>query len=124
MKLELGTKLLFSTRNSKSINTITRETPTLWITDKDERIRKSDNSIYGESSKHNSYTTKSFKLLTNEDLEEMRKEKLVYQLKQNISKFDFNSLDYESLLKINELIAPHKPKTEVLRNINSSPEIS
>lgn len=124
MKLELGTKLLFSTRNSKSINTIIRETPTLWITDKDEKIRKSDNSIYGEASKHNNYTTKSFKLLTNEDLEEIKKEKLVYQLKQNITKFDFNSLNYETLLKINELITPPKPKTEVLRNINSSPEIS
>lgn len=29
MKLEIGTKLLFETRNTKTINTIVRETPTL-----------------------------------------------------------------------------------------------
>ena len=129
MKLEIGTKLLFETRNTKTINTIVRETPTLWITDKDERIKKSDNSIYWEASR-NSYSTKSFKLLTEEVLEELKKEKMIRQIKQNITKFDFNTLDLTSLLKINEIITNNKPKNEVdLRKINPSnssisPELS
>ena len=106
LELQIGTKLLFETRNSKSVHTITRETPTLWVTDKDEKIRKSDNSIYGRgASKYNSYSTTTFKLLTEEDLEELRIERIIYKLKDKISKFNFKELDYESLMRIDEIIS-------------------
>lgn len=94
-----------------------------------KELKKSDNSIYGEASR-NSYSTKSFKLLTEEVLEELKKEKMIRQIKQNITKFDFNTLDLTSLLKINEIITNNKPKNEVdLRKINpsnssTSPELS
>lgn len=68
--------------------------------------------------------------MTEEVLEELKKEKMIRQIKQNITKFDFNTLDLTSLLKINEIITNNKPKNEVdLRKINPSnssisPELS
>ncbi len=121
MELKIGTKLLFTTKNSKIINTIIRETPTLWVTDKFEKIRKSDNSIYGENSKR--YRVKTYKLLTNDDVEMLKKQKKIYQLKQNISNFDFNKLNLEDLEKINDILMVTKPKNEA-KPTNFNQELS
>lgn len=123
MELKIGTKLLFTTKNSKTINTIIRKTPTLWVTDKFEKIRKSDNSIYGINSKGNSFSVKTYKLLTNDDVEMLKKQKKIYQLKQNIINFDFNKLNLEDLEKINDILMGTKPKNEA-KPTNFNQELS
>lgn len=103
--LEIGTKLLFTTNNAKSINTIVRETPTLWVTDKEYKIRKSDGSIYGNnSSKYNNYTTTFYRLLTDNDVQEIKDSNAKYKLVKKFRDFDFNKLDLETLKKLDELI--------------------
>lgn len=75
-----------------SIETIVRETKTLWITNKDTRINKENKCIQGRYIK--------VELAMPKDFEELEKRKLGYGLNE----YDFSLLDLETLRQIRNLI--------------------
>lgn len=53
----------------------------------------------------------------------LKKQKKIYQLKQNIINFDFNKLNLEDLEKINDILMGTKPKNEA-KPTNFNQELS
>lgn len=90
--LEIGTAVRVNKQYGMfSIETIVRDTKTLWITNKETRIRKDNGFVFG--------TYRSVKLATPEDYEEIEKHNLSNSLRQ----FNFSKLDLETLRKIHAL---------------------
>ncbi len=102
IELAIGTKLLFFNNTSKTIHTIVRETNTLWVTDKDSKIKKSDGSIYGNNS---CYNITNYKLLTDEDIKDIKDSNAKHRIIKKIRELDLNKLDLETLTKIDEIIS-------------------
>lgn len=75
-----------------SIETIIRETKTLWVTNKDTRINKESGCEQGSYIK--------VRLATPKDFEELEKVNIIKSLRN----FDFSSLDLETLKQIKALI--------------------
>lgn len=94
--LGIGTKIFISGGNlgSDHIETIVRETRTMWITERDStRIYKKDNSIVGASSYASVIVAKQ------EHFEKIERRDLIYKIRT----FDFSKLDLETLRKIHAL---------------------
>ena len=88
-KLEIGSKIVKNTEWTKHIETIVRETNTMWITNNETKIYKKNNEIVGQM-------YKKVHLATKKDLEEKEIEILKYKIKN----FDLNILTLEQLKEI------------------------
>jgi hypothetical protein len=90
---ELGSKIYKSSRWSSSIETIARETKTMWITEHDRtRINKKDNSVLGGSA--------TVVLAKQEHYDTKEKATLLYKFR----KFNFDKLELEQLREIGKII--------------------
>jgi hypothetical protein len=91
--LGIGLKIFKNSRWANSIETIERETKTMWITEHNRtRIYKKDNTVVGKSS--------TVVLVKQEHYDLKEKTTLLFKFKN----FDFEKLELEKLREIDKII--------------------
>lgn len=101
MKLEIGTEICLQTKSYMSIETIVRETKTLWITENGTtRINKKTQKVIGDSM----YGAVSLSVVTEKNKNIKEKFDLERVIQNKLSLLNLRVLDIESLRKLNDCI--------------------